>query len=79
MISNAIGFLISGGYFADYEYENDETLGATGRQLGLELMVLQFVICIVCLTPSLFLFKEKPPTPPSLSSVVHRINGKEGL
>ena len=57
----------------------DETDPMKGRELIHKLMLIEAILGTILTVPTVFFFRERPPTPPSASAELPRDNYKEGL
>ncbi len=72
-INSIIATLISGFWFNGYDYLKDNSIDFTeGKELTYSLLKFHAILISIIAVIVFIFFRDKPPTPPSLSANVER-------
>ncbi|KAL4512401.1 hypothetical protein ABPG72_005403 [Tetrahymena utriculariae] len=75
-----VGVLLPGFYFTGYDYKTDHSENfQDGKDLMMNLLIIELIIVLVCAGLSLFFLRNKPAKPPSFVSTLQRENYKEAV
>jgi len=72
-LMSVVGSAFSGIVFSNYDEDEDKLNGYShGKDLVLKIMVIEAIVVSVFVTIAVFTIGDKPPTPPSFTSIQAR-------